>query len=112
MANPLSQSFVAARIPRVRHFLHDEKFHLLLEIERTAEVECARTGRSDSLSKVREIGTANRQRRAGHDGGAIVPKQHSLQHRRDVDWRSIQRKKSGGFSGLFDPIDMTVGALL
>src|SRR5438874_422908 len=112
MAYPLGHRLIAVRITRVRHFLHDEKFHLLLEIERTAELERSSAGRTNSLSKILEIGAANRQRRAGHDGGARISKQHSFQHRSDIDWGGVERKISGRFSSLLDPINVAIGALL
>src|ERR1700726_4415875 len=35
MCDPMFQFFLISSIARVRHFLHDEDFHLLLKIERT-----------------------------------------------------------------------------
>ena len=82
-----------------------------MKIERASELQRFGCARADPVAKISEIGRAHRQRRARHDAGAIVAKNHAAQHRRDVDRRRIEREKLRGFPRPFDPIDVLRGAL-
>src|SRR3954471_4926919 len=69
-------------------------------------------GGSDPFSEINQVRMADGERGTGHDAGAVVAEQHSLQFRCDVDRGSIQRKVMCGFPSLLDPVDITAFALL
>src|SRR6202043_645926 len=112
ICDALFQFFLISSIARVRHFLHDEDFHLLLKIERTPKLQRLGFGRTDARPKIRQVGAADRERGAGHDAAAIVPENHSVQHRREVNRRSVERKELRSLSGLLNPVNMLARALL
>src|ERR1700682_3511182 len=66
---------------------------------------------ADALSKVSQVGPTNRQRRTGHNRGAIIAEEHATQNRRDVDGRSVQRQKLCGLARALDPVNVLVRAL-
>src|SRR5207245_5664519 len=80
MRDPTFELFLISGVARVRHLLHDEDFHLLLEIERAAELQGFGFSRTNAITEISEIGAPDRQRRARHDAGGVVPENHSLQN--------------------------------
>src|ERR1700731_4710303 len=66
---------------------------------------------ADALSKVSQVGPANGQSRAGHNGGAIIAEEHATQNRRDVDGRRVQRQELCGLARALDPVNVLVRAL-
>src|SRR5947208_7187715 len=93
MRDPMLQRFLVTGVARVGHFLNDEYFHLRAKSERTAQQYRLGFVRADALPKISEVGTPDCERGAGHDAGAIFAKDHSAQHRRDVDGRGVEREK-------------------
>src|ERR1700730_5052485 len=67
---------------------------------------------ADALSKVSQVGPTNGQRRAGHNGGAIIAEEHATQNRRDVDGRSVQRQELCSLARALDPVNVLVRALV
>ena len=53
--DPLRKRSVVTRVARVRHFLHDEKLHLLLEIERAAELHRLGCIGADAPAEISQI---------------------------------------------------------
>src|ERR1700724_1845325 len=66
---------------------------------------------ADALSKVSQVGPTNGQRRAGHNGGAIIAEEHPTQNRRHVDGRSVQRQELCSLARALDPVNVFVRAL-
>ena len=112
MRDPALQFFLISGVARVGHFLHDEHFHLLLKIERAAELQRLGFGRADALPEIRQVGAADRKRGAGHNATTIVPENHPAQHRREIDRRGVERQKLRGLSRALDPINMFRRTLL
>ena len=111
MRDPCSQRLLVAGVARVGHFLHDEHFHLLLKIERAPDLQRLDFVRADPSPEISEIGPADRERRAGHDAGAVFAEQHPPQDRRDVDRRGVEREKLRRFAGSLDPVNVFLRAL-
>src|ERR1017187_7138824 len=111
MRDPMLERFFVSCIPRVRHLLHNEYFHLLWKIERTPQLQRLSVARANSLSKIGEIGTTDRQSCTRHHRRAILAKKHAAQNRRDVDRRRVERQEFSGFARALDPIDVFTSAL-
>src|SRR5207244_13350879 len=112
MRDPTFQLFLISGLARVGHFFHDEHFHLLLEIEGTAELQRLGFGRADALSEISEIGASDRQRGARHHASGVVPENHPPKNRRQIDRRGVEREKLRGPARALDPVDMLRRALL
>src|SRR5712692_3144037 len=70
MRDPALQLFLVSWIARVGHFFYDVDLHLRVEVERAAELQRFRVIASDARSEISQVGTSDRERRAGHDGAA------------------------------------------
>ena len=91
MRDPVFERFLITRVARIGHFLHDEQLHLFAKIEWTAKQHWLGLIRADAPPEISEIGATHCQRGAGHDAGAIVAKNHSAHHGRDIDRRGVER---------------------
>ena len=89
MRDPMLERLLVTGVPRVGHFLHNEHLHLATKIEWTPEQQRLGFVCADAPPEIREISATNRERRACHYTGAILAKNHSAQHRRDIDRRGI-----------------------
>src|SRR5437867_10375059 len=112
MRDPMLERFFVTRLARVGHFLHNENLHLRAKIERTPEQQRFCLVCADALTKISEIRTADRERRARHDARAIFAKDHAPQYRRDIDGRRVQREKLRGLASALDPVNVFASALL
>src|SRR5438477_4095146 len=82
MRDPMLERLLVARVARVRHFSHDEDFHLRAKIERTPKQHRFDFICPDALTKIGEIRTTDSERRACHYAGAAFTKTHATQYRR------------------------------
>ena len=83
------ERFVITSVAGIGHFSNDEHLHLLLKIERAAELQRLGFHRPDAPAEISEIRATHCQSGAGHDATAVVAKEHPSQHRREIDGSGV-----------------------
>src|SRR5207237_10658190 len=73
---PMRQRFFITCLSRIRHFADDKHFHLLMEIEWTAELKRLGFFRAHAIAKIGQVFSSHPECCAGHDTGAPLAEKH------------------------------------
>src|SRR5205823_6447222 len=66
---------------------------------------------TNASAKIGQIRLANGKCGARQHATAILPEKHALEHRRDVDWRGVERQILRGSTGALNPVNEFIFAL-
>src|SRR5205085_8066505 len=109
MFDPMLERIFIAVFPRVRHFADNEHFHLLIEVERTAELQRHGFFRAHPFSKIGQIFSSHPQSGTGHDAGAAITKKDLPQSWRNIDRRGIEGEELSDFPSPLYPVNVIAG---
>ena len=111
MPDPFRKRLLVGRILRLGHLADEADLHLPGVIEGGAELQRGNLKRTHPAAEIIELRGADREGRAGHDGGASLAEKKASQQRRDGDRRRMETGPGGGLAASLDPVDVIRFAL-